>query len=157
MTQETSQKNVFRIYRETELSITAQRGVVTTLEARLSTWIRKSGPSVVRAQSYDGDNRGGTIYMPDEEVLENIAVISNKLAIEKENLEIMEASFLDLKRVIRKTSKELESDLQLKVFVASWIDGKRIAEMAQEFGYSTVYIKKAKGKIYEKMLSNMVS
>lgn len=129
-----SSKNFYQVYTSTKLYIESIERMISTLEKELDTLIRKSGPTSVRAISYDSIP-GVAIKIPDERVLERILELRVAIDINKTNLKSWSETLEDLKRSIIKKSKQLD-DLPLKVFVAGWIEGKTNHEIAHELGYS---------------------
>jgi len=150
VTHDTSQLNTYKIYQGYEMDIKSLRTKILTTERALNTWVTRQGPGMVSSVNYDGIP-GASIIIPVDVVMDNIIRLTAQLQGERSELAIIEDGFSALKKQIRRTAAEL-GDLEYKVFVAGWIDGKRILEIAQECGYSIPHIKTVKRHIYEKML-----
>ena len=145
-----SSRNVFRTYRQYDLDFKSQKEKCKLLEDQLNVWIRKSGPGIVRAVSYDHES-GGRIYIPDETILMNINTLTISLGIEKENLLLLEASFEKQKKLIRDACAKFPTDTIMQVFKLAWVDGKSNEVIAVEMQYSIQNIKYYKTQIYNLM------
>lgn len=146
-----SSKNFYQLYTSTKLYIESIEKVIESLENELKILINKSGPANVRAVTYDSIP-GVAIKLPDEKVLERILQLRTAIDINKTNLRDWNDTFEQLKKSIIKKSKHLD-DLNLKVFVAAWLEGKKNEEIAQELGYSLTHIWHSKVEINKLLVS----
>ena len=131
----TSSKNFYQQYQSMDLYIKSIEKILESLYQELDNLIRQSGPQNVRAISYE-PTQGVSIRLPDMQVLERIQELRAAIAINETNLKTWNRSLDELKRTAIKKAKQSESELQLKVFVAAWIEGKDNHVIASELGYS---------------------
>lgn len=129
-----SSKNFYQSYTSTKMYVDSIEAIIKSLEKELKTLVDKSGPSSVRAITYDSIP-GVAIKIPDEKVLHRIIELRAAIYINKANLMEWADTLDTIKRNITKKSKTLD-DINLKVFVAAWIEGKKNEEIAAELGYS---------------------
>ena len=128
-------KNFYQQYQSMDLYIKSIEKTLESLYQELDNLIRQSGPQNVRAISYE-PTQGVSIRLPDMQVLERIQELRAAIAINETNLKTWNRSLDELKRTAIKKAKQSESELQLKVFVAAWIEGKDNHVIASELGYS---------------------
>ena len=128
-------KNFYQQYQSMDLYIKSIEKILESLYQELDNLIRQSGPQNVRAISYE-PTQGVSIRLPDMQVLERIQELRAAIAINETNLKTWNRSLDELKRTAIKKAKQSESELQLKVFVAAWIEGKDNHVIASELGYS---------------------
>ena len=128
-------KNFYQQYQSMDLYIKSIEKTLESLNEELDNLIRQSGPQNVRAISYE-PTQGVSIRLPDMQVLERIQELRAAIAINETNLKTWNRSLDELKRAVIKKAKQSESELQLKVFVAAWIEGKDNHVIASELGYS---------------------
>ena len=139
-------KNFYQQYQSMDLYIKSIEKTLESLNEELDNLIRQSGPQNVRAISYE-PTQGVSIRLPDMQVLERIQELRAAIAINETNLKTWNRSLDELKRAVIKKAKQSESELQLKVFVAAWIEGKDNHVIASELGYSVGTIWNAKVEI----------
>ncbi len=128
------------------LDIRYYENLVNSQNEELESLIKKSGPGAVRAMAYDKIPGSATVYVPDSTILERIDQLAHLLPLNRLILENKKADLRYLRKEGYKTSEKLE-DLKLKVFLASYVDGKRNEDIAKELGYSIHTIFHAKVEI----------
>ena len=95
------------------------------------------GPSDITAIDYSKPYVDGTRQIGFEEALEMLHKIESHIYLHKETIANMEKS----KKKIEEEIKKLEG-LDKKVVYMRDIEGKTLKEIADELGYSEIYIKK---------------
>lgn len=121
-----------------EIEIWKER--LKTYEIQLKTIIKLAkldGPSDITAIDYSKPYVDGTRQIGFEEALEMLHKIESHIYLHKEAIANMEKS----KKKIEEEIKKLEG-LDKKVVYMRDIEGKTLKEIADELGYSEIYIKK---------------
>ena len=121
-----------------EIEIWKER--LKTYEIQLKTIIKLAkldGPSDITAIDYSKPYVDGTKQIGFEEALEMLHKIESHIYLHKEAIANMEKS----KKKIEEEIKKLEG-LDKKVVYMRDIEGKTLKEIADELGYSEIYIKK---------------
>lgn len=113
-----------------------------------------AAPAAVRSVSYDQERVQGSAYkMTDMFLLDRINELTKLISITDRIIRQKQQALLNIKQIgmhiVKKLEERNKPDLTLKIFIASYIDGKSSELIADEFGYSIKRIWNIKSEINE--------
>jgi hypothetical protein len=127
----------YRIYHSIKLDIQSIESLITNLERDIRVLVTKSEPTIAQAPTFD-EPMAKVSPKPDK-TFNSILAIKEELALQKAFLQHRQIALKEIETEIRRVAKRT-NDLELRIFVACWLDGKRIEVVADEFGYAISYI-----------------
>lgn len=134
-------------YQEVNSIILDERALeirIERLQSDLNDLIRECYPTDVKAINYE--QKGNFIKPSDEEQISKIALKSSQLEKERSTLERLHIYKNELDKLGRSVLKKVD-DTKLKVFIASYLEGKQAIDIADELNYSIDYIYKILHKL----------
>ncbi len=99
------------------------------------------GPGEIKGIDYTQPYVDGTSQISFEAALKQMQKIENHIMLHQDTIKKLEKS----KKKIENNIKELEG-IEKKVVYMRDIEGKKLADIAEELGYSEIYIKKISAK-----------
>lgn len=143
-------KNVIQLVTD----IKVYKTMLKSVKQERQNLIDGSGPAAVRAVSYEQERVQGSPYkMTDEFLLNRIAELTKLIIVYERTIKQKQQALQNIRQIGMHVSKTLEEkkqpDLKLKIFMASYFDGKTSETIATELGYSIKRIWNIKSEINE--------
>lgn len=137
--------NYFSIVQKLVLDIKGIKKLIASLERERDRAILRQAPADAKAVTYDF-TRGSMNIVPIMVALGEIMSFQSEIDYLNETLADKERTLAELERDGKQTAEKL-NDTVLKVFLLSFVHGKRNVEIAEELQYSIYTIEKAKTEI----------
>lgn len=144
----------YKLYTELKLSLAAAKASLRVREKELNILIY-DGPKDVKG--FDpSKERTSSLKMPEMELYNKISDLSSVVTNTKIFIKEIETQLENLAEEIEDMAG-LFDDIELMVFNLRYIRGMKLKDIADETGYSHIYIKEISSEIKRKLTQNITS
>lgn len=146
----------FKTYRDLKLSLEAAKSKIKVWQKELDTLVYDNGPKDIKAID-PSEIKASYTRPPVTEIYQRIAELSTWIANEKIIVKTIEQELDKLAEKAEEMASLFEDDLELTVFNLRFIKGMKLKDIADETGYSHIYIKEISSEIKRKLTQDITS